>query len=163
MFSSKTLWIALGSCAIATGCAGERGALPAHAEGTVVRVYEEPLEGILVARDIARRREEVPTWVEVRLGEPLPDGRHSLFARVDDPHVLAGDRVDLEVGAADMPVLSPDRNRLSVEDAFRSVPGSTAARPVARAVAAVGHRLRVEVEAPAEVGPPPSDVLQAAR
>ncbi len=137
--------------------------MPARAEGTVIRVYEEPLQGILMARDIVTRRDGVPTWVEVRLGEPLPDGRGSLFARVDDPDVLAGDRVDLEVGSASMPVTAPDGYRMSVEDAFRAVPGSTAGRPSIRSVAAVGHRLRVEVETPAGVDRSSPDAVHAAR
>lgn len=150
MFHSKTFWTALAFCAIVGGCAGERDKAPARVGGTVVSVYEEPLQGILMARDLTSRRADVPIWVEVRLVEPLPDGRGSLFAKVDDAEVLAGDRVDLEVGDGAMPTVPPDATLMSVYDAFRSVPGAPAAKPIARTVAAVGYRVRVEVEAPAE-------------
>jgi hypothetical protein len=150
VFSSKSFWTAIACCAIAAGCAGKRDAVPARVGGTVVSVYEEPLQGILMARDLTSRRANVPIWVEVRLVEPLPDGRGSLFAKVDDAEVLAGDRVDLEVGDGAMPAVPPEASLMNVYDAFRSVPGAPSAKPSARTVAAVGYRVRVEVEPPAE-------------
>lgn len=93
------------ACLVAfPGCALLDPPPPRTASGTVTAVFSEPLSGILVDRSLAARRNDGPTWVEVRLSRPLDDGSTTLQARIDDPAIAVGATVHIALPAPGSPV-----------------------------------------------------------
>ena len=147
MVAKKNGWSMVVGAVLLTGCAGGKFDAGLPVAGTVTGVYGEPVPGILMSRDLrGRRSADDPVWVDVRMAEPLGDGRDRVLARIDDRDVIAGDRVDLTLpGPGEGSVRPQDAGPvLALGLPFQRE--GLATRTAAPRVAEARRRLRVEVE-----------------
>jgi len=143
------MWV---GAALLTGCAGENQDADVAASGTVMGVYGEPVPGILMSRDLrGHRSADDPLWVDVRMARPLGDGRDQVLARIDDPDILAGDRVDLTLPAGGEPGVRPTETVTAFTLGLPFQRAGVAARAPERRIAQAQRRFRVEVEPDPEV------------
>lgn len=153
MVAKKNGWAMVVGAVLLTGCAAGRFESGLPVAGTVTGVYGEPVPGILMSRDLrGRRSADDPLWVDVRVAEPLGDGRDHVLARIDDHDVIAGDRVDLTLPVAGEGGVRPTDAGAMFAPGWPLQRGNVATRTAAPRVAEARRRFRVEVAPEPEPG-----------
>lgn len=139
-------WVVVAGVSLLAGCAGDAEPEGRAVGGTVVGVYEEPVRGILMDRELRTTRDPgASLWVDVRTRAQGPGGTTSILARMEDSEVLTGDFVELlpEIGAPAAPreawTWTPTGQHFSREAAATRIPSPRMAQ--------VRRGLRVEVDA----------------
>lgn len=142
-------WVAVSGLVLLLGCAGGPEPNGAPIGGTVTGVYEEPLPGILLDRELRPARDPAATlWVAVRPSEALSGGRSSVLARIEDPDILAGDFVVVETGDGPWIMRPGPAEQAATALPFLRVADATRSAPPRPASARRGVRVEVEVEGP---------------